>query len=498
MTVEEAKAALKELQEKEFAYTQAQGMLFYDAVTGAPPETAAPRGVTMGVLSAASYGLTAGKETAALLDFLDAHREELTPAERRITDLKLKSLRRLRKIPVEQYVAYDRLLNESSSVWHKAKEASDYALFEPYLARIVDTLRAFAVLCEPDMDPYDYLMDNYEEGLTRQTCDAFFGALRDKMAPLLARAAAAPQPDTALLHLPFPIEKQRELSNYVMALMGIDRGHCGLAVTEHPFTTDFSKYDVRITTHYYPDDFVSSMYSTIHEGGHALYELHTADEYAYTELGGGASMGIHESQSRFYENILGRSRPFLGCMWPELTRLCPALSDHTPEELYRAVNRAEPSLIRTEADEFTYYLHVMIRYELERDLMSGRLSTRELPEKWNALYREYLGVDVPDDRRGVLQDSHWSNGQIGYFPSYALGSAYGAQMLAKMKETVGVDICLSRGNLAPVNAWLEEHVWKYGRLYPPAELLRAAVGGPFDPSYYTDYLEAKLKDVYGL
>ena len=498
MTIEEARKSLKDLQMHEFAYSQAMDTLYYDGVTGAPSETWAPRGKTLSILSEEAYKLSTGAEAASLLDFLSAHADELTEAEKRVVELKQKDFRTMKRIPMDEYVAYSELLNEAQNVWRKAKEASDYAMFEPYLSRIIAAKRRFAALVEPDMDAYDYMLDKFEEGLTQEKCDAFFGALRARLVPLLAKTAAAEQPDDSMLGVRFPLSAQKELSDYVMDVMGIDRAHCGISTTEHPFTINFSKYDVRITTHYHEDDFASSMYSVIHEGGHALYELHTADEFAYTELGTGDSMGIHESQSRFFENILGRSKEFINFLYPELIKLCPELGGHTADELYRAVNRAQPSLIRTEADELTYYLHIMVRYELEKGLISGEISTRELPEKWNALYKEYLGIDVPDDARGVLQDSHWSGGQIGYFPSYALGSAYGAQMLSKMKQTVGVNICMSKGNFAPINAWLEDKIWKYGRLYTPQTLLEKAVGEPFDPLYYIEYLEAKIKDVYGV
>ena len=230
-----------------------------------------------------------------------------------------------------------------------------------------------------------------------------------------------------------------------MDLLGLDRSRCRLGTTEHPFTLDLSKYDVRITTHYYENAFASSMFSVVHEGGHALYELHTADEYAYTGLGGGVSMAVHESQSRFFENIIARSRPFCEHIWPTLVELCPELGKYSAKDFYRAVNTSKPSLIRIEADELTYSLHIMVRYELERAFMHGELEARDLPSAWKELYRKYLGVEVPDDRSGVLQDSHWSGGQIGYFPSYALGSAYGAQIVAKMKETVDVDECVAAG-----------------------------------------------------
>lgn len=499
MTVNEAKRKLTELQEKQSAYDHATALIYYDGVTTAPRGTAANRGQTLSILSGIQYELATSPETAEILETLAAHPEMLDEKTRRILYLKQKALREMRCIPQDEYVAYQALVNDADAVWHRAKEENDYAAFEPYLAKIVDANIRFAGYIAPDKHPYDYCLDQYEGGLTMEKCDAFFAALRERIVPLVRRIGAAPQVDDSILRQHFPQADQEKLSTYFMDLMCIDRNRCGLATTEHPFTIDFSKYDVRITTHYYEDNFASSMFSVVHEGGHALYELGIADEDAYTDLGTGVSMGIHESQSRFYENIIGRSRGFIQTIFPKLCELFPAqMAGRTAEELYRAVNRVEPSLIRTEADELTYALHIMVRYELERRLISRELSTKDLPAEWNRLYKEYLGVDVPDDTHGVLQDSHWSGGGIGYFPSYALGSAYGAQLLAKMRETVDVDACVARGDLAPVNAWLGEHIWQYGCLYEPGELFERAVGAKFDPTYYTDYLEEKLTEVYGL
>jgi carboxypeptidase Taq len=285
-----------------------------------------------------------------------------------------------------------------------------------------------------------------------------------------------------------------------MDLIGLDRDHVGLSTTEHPFTTSLGSHlDERITTHYFEDDFACSMYSVVHEGGHALYDTGSADDLAFTVLDGGVSMSIHESQSRFYENIIGRSRAFCSYVFPKLAELFPEhMEGRDAEEFYRGVNRVQPSLIRTEADEVTYSLHVMVRYELEKRIMAGELEVKDLPQEWNRMYKEYIGIDVPDDKHGVLQDSHWSSGLVGYFPSYALGNAYGAQFLAKMRESVDFDECISRGDFGPVNEWNRENIWKYGSLYKPSELLDRVLGEKFDPGYYIDYLVAKCTDVYGL
>lgn len=439
MTLDEAIKSLMALQAKLAAYGHAMGLLFYDGATTAPKGTAANRGQTMSILSEEHYKLTTGGETVALLEFLDAHKSELNEKQQRMVFLLIKDIRNMQKIPMDEYVAYQQLLVEADDVWHRAKETSDFALFEPVLEKIFETNIRFAHYCAPEKDPYDYWLSEYEDGLTMAQCDEFFATLREHIVPLLKKIKEKPQVDDAMLHGHFPEEKQAQLSDYLMRTMGLDLDHVGLSTTEHPFTTSLgSHFDERITTHYLEENFASSMFSVIHEGG------------------------------------------------------------HTAEEFYRAINKAEPSLIRTEADEVTYSLHVMVRYELEKRVMHGELKVHDLPGEWNRLYKEYLGVDVPDDKHGVLQDSHWSGGSIGYFPSYALGSAYGAQLLRKMKETVDVDECLKTGNFAPINAWNREHIWQYGCLKKPGALLEQALGEKFDPTVYTQYLEEKYGEIYGL
>lgn len=500
MTVEQAIQDLMTLQAKQAAYGHAMGLLSFDGQTTAPKGTAANRAKTLSILSEDFYKLVTGEQTVELLEFLDAHAEELTQQQNRMVYLMLKDIRQMRKIPMEEYVAHQELLVKSDAVWHEAKETDDFELFRPILEQIVETLRRFAGYIAPEKDPYDYYLGEYEDGLNQQICDEFFATLHRRLVPLLQKIAEQPQVEDTILWGEFLVEKQEELAKYLMKLIGLDLEHCGLAVTEHPFTTSLgSHFDERITTNYQKNNFASSLYSVVHEGGHALYDTGSADDLAYTVLDGGVSMGIHESQSRFYENLLGRSRAFVAYIFPELQRLFPEqLAGYSAEDLYRAVNRAQPSLIRTEADEITYCLHIMVRYELEKQLMAGTLAVKDLPQAWNSLYRAYLGVEVPNDRQGVLQDVHWSGGMIGYFPSYALGSAYGAQFMRKMKQTVDVDACLRQGDFAPINAWNREHIWKFGSLLPPDQLLEQVLGEPFDPNVYLDYLEEKCKDVYGL
>jgi len=500
MTLENALKELEVLQKKLSAYEHANALIYYDGVTAAPKKTAENRGATLSVLSEEIYKLSTGEKTVKLLSFLDENKEHLDERNRRIVHLMYKGIRDMQKIPMDEFVAFQELLCEADDVWHRAKDASDFELFRPCLEKIFETNKKFALYVAPDEDPYDHCLDNYEEGLNKKTLDEFFSKLRAGIVPLLKKISEVPQVDDSIRFGNFPAAKQEAFSYELMKLIGLDLDHVGLATTEHPFTINFgSHFDERITTHYHEDDFVSSMYSVIHEGGHALYDTGSDAENAYTVLDGGMYMSIHESQSRFYENIIGRSRAFCNYIFPKLCEFFPdEMQGKTAEQLYIAVNKAEPSLIRTEADELTYSLHVMIRYELEKRVMAGELEVKDLPKEWNKLYKEYLGVDVPDDKHGVLQDSHWSGGSVGYFPSYALGSAYGAQFLAKMKETVDVDKCIEMGNFAPINEWNRENIWKYGGLYTPSQLLQRVLGEPFNADYYIEYLTNKVNDVYGV
>ena len=500
MDIEKARADLFKLQKKMSAYNHAMGLISYDGDTTAPKETAANRAASLTVLSEELYILSTSDETVGLLEYLDSNKEELPHEEQRMTELLIKDIRDMQKIPMQEWIEYQGLIVESQDVWHRAKESSDFELFRPYLEKIFETQKRFAGYLAPEKDPYDYWLNEFEDGLNKGVCDAFFSKLRSRIVPLINAVREKGQVDDEIRYGYFPAYKQEDLSYYIMEHMGLDLGHVGLSTTEHPFTTSLGSHlDERITTHYMENDFASSMYSVIHEGGHALYDTGSPECYAYTVLDGGVSMGIHESQSRFYENILGRSLAYSRFIFPKLCELFPEeMKDYTAEDLFRAVNKVEPSLIRTEADEVTYSLHVMVRYEIEKAVMAGELEVKDIPQRWNALYKEYLGVDVPDDRRGCLQDSHWSGGAIGYFPSYALGSAYGAQFLSKMKESVDVESCAEKGDFGPINAWNKEHIWKYGCLYKPGKLLSMVLEGDFDPEYYIEYLEKKCRDVYGI
>ena len=497
MTTTEALRAFDALEAELRAYWHAIGCLNYDGETVAPRNSAPARGETLAFLSGIVHRRVTAPETGEVIDALLAAGDALPLRERRRAEVLKEERDDLMLVPADEYAAYQQLMAEAMQVWHDAKLSSDFPAYAPYLDRIIAYNRRFAQRKDATRSPYDVLLDGYEKGLSHEALDPFFELLKTELTPLILEVAERPRPDTAFLNQPYPVHLQRQFTDRLMQIMGLNRDDCAVGETEHPFTEGFNKHDVRITTHYHEDNVLSSLFSVVHEGGHALYELGVGDDLQGTLLARGSCMSIHESQSRFYENLIGRSRPFCELLLPELRALFPGqLAGVDAEKLYRAANLAEPSLIRTEADELTYSIHVLIRYEIEKRMISGELDTADIPGEWNHMYRQYLGVDVPDDRRGCLQDSHWSFGAIGYFPSYALGSAYGVQMLSRMEREIDVWGAVRGGDLSPITAWLGEKIHRYGQLLTPAQLVESACGGPFDARHYVDYLKKKYGELY--
>lgn len=489
---------LRALEKQLYAYRYAQNVIDFDSETIAPGGSADGRAEACEVLARAAFDLLVNPETEALLKAAgaDAETEQQQAEVRQLT----RQYEEIARIPAAEYAAFTKLVQQSVPAWVAAKKNNDFTAFAPYLEKLVAARRAQAAYFDAARDPYEVWLDRYERGLTIEQCDQFFATLRETIVPLLADIKTrGSKIRTDFLDQDWPLDAQKKLSAKIMQLWGLDPEHSMLAESEHPFTTEFYRGDVRITTHYQPRDMLSNLYSVAHEAGHALYELHIDPAYDYTAVTGGATMGLHESQSRLFENYVARSRPFLHFLWPTLTELFPTqLEGVSEEELYRAANRAEPSLIRTEADELTYALHIMVRYELEKALLQGRLEVRDLPAAWNAKYKEYLGVTVPDDAHGVLQDIHWAMGDMGYFPSYALGSAYGAQALADLEQSIDLDTLLLQGDLQPLKDALCDRLWHYGNVKEPQWLVKSLCGGDFDPRYFTDYLTKKYTALYAL
>ena len=466
-----------------------------------PPSATEERGEACSILEEERIRALCAPEVGPLLERLGAQPELLGETKIAQVNVLKRDRASLVDVPAEEQAAFSRLTVEANDVWRRAKAANDWASFEPYLDRIIEALRHMAEQKNADADPYDVWLDEYEHGTSRAFYDPFFAQVKDCVVPLLADCMASRhKPSHQCVDGSFDEARQWALADDLMKLEGVDPDALWLGRTEHPFTGGPSVGFVLIASHVYPDNVLSNVFSMLHEGGHALYEQNVDLAYRLTSLKGGTSMGMHEAQSRFFENIIGRSEAFATPLLQTLRGRFPGQFGRvTPHQLYLAENCAEPCLIRCDADELTYPLHILVRYEIEQLLFSGEAKASDVPRLWAEKYKGYLGIDVPDDARGALQDTHWSDGSLGYFPTYALGSAIGAQLKDAMVAG-GMDfegVC-SSGDLAPVREWLRSNIWRWGRSKDTDELVRAACGEPFDAKHYTDYLTQKFSAIYEL
>lgn len=500
--IEQQLASFRTLVKKIRSYEEALGVLYWDLRTGAPRKGMEVRSETIGELSAEMFKLTTSDHMGDLLASLSepGTAAELSEIDRKTVEESKKEYERSRKIPPDVYQDYVVLTSQSESIWEETKPESDFERFRPYLERIVQYNQQFIDLWGPKETRYDTLLDMYEPGMTTAELDRLFGELREKLVPLVSAIAdAANPPDTRCLEGQFDIEKQRQFSLLILEQMGYDFAAGRLDVSMHPFATGLNPGDVRITTRYLPNDVGSALFGTIHEGGHALYEQNISADLIGTPLCTGTSMGIHESQSRFWENVIGRSLPFWQRYMGDLQAFFPGQLQVSAEEFYRAINEVKPSLIRVEADELTYNLHIMIRYEMEKALFNDRLSVADLPDVWNAKYKEYLGIEPANHGEGVMQDVHWSGGAFGYFPSYSLGNMYAAQFSHTMRQELpDFDSWVRRGELQPLKSWLTERIYRHGKLLTPSEIVEQVTGERLNPAYLVDYLTAKYSDIYRL
>jgi carboxypeptidase Taq len=401
-----------------------------------------------------------------------------------------------RRVPSELAGELARAGSVGQKEWIVARANSDFASFVPCLDRNYELARRYVDCFEGFDCAYDVLLDDYEPGMKTVEVSNLFAELKSELTPMIATLSAH-QIDDSVLHGKFPVDKQRELTVEVIKRMGFDSASWRMDDAVHPFATGLGSHDVRITTRWDESFFASSLYGSMHECGHGLYEAGVAKTLQRTPLGFGDSLALHESQSRMWENMVGRSRAFCEVLAPTISRIFG--TPVAPDVLYRAVNRVEPSFIRVEADEMTYGLHIVLRFELEQELIEGRLKPADLPEAWNARFKEYFGIDVPDDASGVLQDVHWSSGLIGYFPTYALGNLIAGQLWAQAHVDIpDLDAQIESGELLGLREWLRENVHHHGSKYPTRELLRRVVGGPIAVAPFTEYLKHKLGDVYGV
>jgi carboxypeptidase Taq len=476
------KAILAELMDLRHAET----LLDWDSRVSMPPGGAEARANVLATLSRLVHERLVSDELAALLGELDEVDDEDDVALVRVTR---RQVERARRVPGELAAELAHASGVGVAAWDKAKETSDFQLFVPYLERQLELKQRY-IECFPDAETaYDILLDEYEEGTTTADVAHVFDRLKEALAPLVAEHAdGAP-----VLPGPFPLAKQRLAGRKVLDAFGYDETRWRIDETPHPFAEKPGVGDIRLTTHTSEDD-LTSLFSTMHEFGHGVYEFEIDDRYARTPLGRGTSSVIHESQSRTWENLVGRSRGFWRWFYPQLQPLFPdALGNVDEDAFVRAVSAIQPGPIRGDADEVTYGLHIILRFELERELLAGTVAVRQLPEVWNARMKDYLGVDVPDDAHGVLQDMHWSVGLFGYFPTYQLGNVASVQIWERAQAEVGdLEQLFERGQFAPLREWLREHIYRHGGKYPPRELLRRVTGSDLDPEPYLHYLHAKF------
>jgi carboxypeptidase Taq len=440
-----------------------------------------------------------GTLTAELADVVQS--EPFTDADRGLVREVKRAYDHATKLPRGLVEEMARTEAGAFEAWRRARERSDFASFAPWLSRVVALQREVADRFGYKESRYDALLDQYEPGMTASRITTLFSAVRDTSIGLLRRIQASGKTiDDSPLQGTFPADKQFTLSDKVLRGMGYDFNRGGIARSPHPFTTSFgSPYDVRLTVR--PDErfLQAAVMAAIHEGGHALYEQGSAESLARTPLAGGASMGAHESQSRLWENAIGRSEPYWQGQFAAVREIFPEQYAHVDAATFaRALNKVQPSLIRIEADEVTYNLHIIIRFELEQELVNGDLAIETLPGLWNAKYREYLGVEPANDAEGVLQDIHWTSG-FGYFPTYTLGNLYAAQIYATLRKAFpDFDERLARGDTAFVHGWLREHMYAVGTTYQPEDLIRRVTGETPNPAYFAQYLNGRFEKLYGL
>lgn len=477
------------------AYQYFGWLMSWDQETEAPELSVVHRTKQYQVLAEDMYMLQADPKYVEAIEKLYENRDQLDKDFQVEIKNEYKDLRIVKKVPKDELIAYQVLTSQASQIWAKAKNEDNFEAFAPTLEKIVEFGKKFVKYLETDeLKGYDILLDMYEEGFGVKEYDLFFNTLKEELVPFVLEVTKTKEKfPRKLTKSLWSIDKQKEFSNYLLDVFDYDRKRGLLKESAHPFTSGVSTSDTRITTHYHEDNPVSAIFSTIHEMGHGIYELQCDPKYDDTFLHGGTSLGIHESQSRMAENMLGRSLAFWTVHYPKLVELFPKQLKDIPVEMWvRFINQAERSLIRIEADELTYSLHIMVRYEIEKLLVSGKLKVRDLPKKWKTLMGQYVGVRPKTDKEGVLQDIHWSGGMIGYFPTYALGSAYAAQIYDSMNKDFNIEEALRNNDIKKINAWNKEHIHQFGRSKSPKEILKIATKQDFNPQYYVNYLKKKF------
>ncbi len=485
--------------EKAQALKTAINLFEWDNETCAPPQAGPYTAKMIGTLSSEYFNVVTDETVKSLIQACK-EATDLTEIEAAIVRELATEVERLDIIPADEYREFSELCAEGGSIWAKAKKNRDFDSFAPTLKKVLEFQKKFASYrAKEGQHIYDVMLDEYEKGFDMKALDQFFRTLREQLVPFLKKLMdSGVEIDHTFLTGDYPNEKQKEVGEFLAKYVGFDFERGVLGVSAHPFTMELHNHDVRITT-FFKDEVSDSMFSVIHESGHAIYEQGIPDEMTLTLVGTGASMGMHESQSRFFENIIGRNEAFWMPIYEKVQEIFPEqMGAYSREQFVKAINRVSPGLIRTHSDELCYSLHIMVRYEIEKMLMEGTLTVEELPEVWADKYEEYLGIRPAHVAEGVLQDIHWSQGAFGYFPSYALGSAFGAQLYMYMRKHMDFEGLLATGNIGEIREFLRTNIHQYGKLKDSRQILKDVTGEDFNPQYYVDYLIEKYSKVYGV
>jgi len=480
----------------------AASLLGWDQQTYMPSGAAESRGYQLGTLQKLAHVKFTSGEMGKLLDQLGPYAEGLPPDsdDARLIKVTLRDYQKEVKVPPEMVVELAQVTTQAFQVWQEARAENNFSLFLPYLEKIVDLRRRYAELFAPYDQIYDPLLDDFEPGLKTSDVKTIFGKLHPQQVALIKKISERPQIDYSFINQPFEEKKQWDFGVAVITDFGYDWEHGRQDKAAHPFTINFGIDDVRITTRIAPKYLGTGIFGTMHEAGHALYEQGIDHALSRTPLARGASLALHESQSRMWENLVGRSMPFWTHYYPKLIKVFPTQFNGVDlDKFYKGINKVEPSLIRVEADEATYNLHIMLRLELEIDLIEGNIEVKDLPEVWNTRIEDYLGVTPPDDAKGVLQDVHWSSGMIGYFSTYALGNLISVQLWECINaEIPDLSDQLSKGQFSALLTWLRDKIHRHGAKFEPQELVKRITGSKIDPAPYMRYLQKKYSEIYGL
>lgn len=425
--------------------------------------------------------------------------EALTDTWQFIVKYMKKDYDRNKRIPAELYNTFVQTQAQAGIAWEEAKEKSDFGLFAPHLQKIIDLTREMTGYTDPGKEVYDALLDQYEEEINSATIDGLFEDLKKELIPLVKAILGKQKPENPAFREYFNPDGQRKVQDMLLDYIGFRKDAGSVGETEHPFTLNFSSKDVRVTNHYYEHNPLSSIFSAIHEGGHGIFEQNVNPEYDNTVAGSCHNMGLHESQSRFYENILGRNKNFWIPIYDKLGELLPPFKEIPLEDFYREINHVKNSFIRVNADEVTYCFHIILRYEMEKAIFRDQVPVDELPALWNQKMQEYLQIVPSNNAEGILQDMHWSDGSFGYFPSYLLGSIYDGMLLDALQEELGdVNELLRNGKITEITRWLNQKIHWYGNTRKPEEVIAAVCGKEVSAEPLIRYFKEKYTEIYGL